>query len=109
MQIIPVLDIAGGIAVHAQGGDRSRYAPLESKLVPDQVGDPVAVLRAFHSALGIHECYVADLDAIQGGAVQRTLLRELASLSHRVLRRPDRGRGHPPSRRRSRSALLRRQ
>lgn len=79
MQIIPVLDIAGGIAVHAQGGDRSRYAPLESKLVPDQVGDPVAVLRAFHSALGIHECYVADLDAIQGGAVQRTLLHELAA------------------------------
>ena len=40
---------------------------------------PVAVLRAFHSTLGIHECYVADLDAIQGGAVQRTLLRELAA------------------------------
>ena len=79
MQIIPVLDIAGGIAVHAQGGDRNRYAPLQSKLVPDQVGDPVAVLRAFHSALGIHECYVADLDAIQGGAVQRRLLQELAA------------------------------
>jgi phosphoribosylformimino-5-aminoimidazole carboxamide ribotide isomerase len=79
MQIIPVLDIAGGIAVHAQAGDRSRYAPLESDLVPGRVGDPVAVLRAFHAALGIHECYVADLDAIQGGAVQRSLLRELAA------------------------------
>ena len=79
MQIIPVLDIAGGIAVHAQGGERTRYAPLESELVPGQVGDPVAVLRAFHATLGIHECYVADLDAIQGGAVQRSLLRELAA------------------------------
>jgi phosphoribosylformimino-5-aminoimidazole carboxamide ribotide isomerase len=79
MQIIPVLDIAGGIAVHAQGGERTRYAPLESNLVPEQVGDPVAVLRAFHATLGIHECYVADLDAIQGGAVQRTLLRDLAA------------------------------
>jgi phosphoribosylformimino-5-aminoimidazole carboxamide ribotide isomerase len=78
MQIIPVLDLAGGIAVHAQAGDRSRYAPLESGLAPGQVGDPVALLRAFHGTLGIHECYVADLDAIQGGAVQRTLLRELA-------------------------------
>jgi phosphoribosylformimino-5-aminoimidazole carboxamide ribotide isomerase len=78
MQIIPVLDLAGGIAVHAQAGDRSRYAPLESGLAPGQVGDPVALLRAFHATLGIHECYVADLDAIQGGAVQRTLLRELA-------------------------------
>ncbi|HYF39469.1 MAG TPA: HisA/HisF-related TIM barrel protein [Gemmatimonadales bacterium] len=78
MQIIPVLDIAGGIAVHARAGDRTQYAPLESELTPGQVGDPVAVLRAFHAELGLHECYVADLDAIQGGAVQRMLLRELA-------------------------------
>jgi phosphoribosylformimino-5-aminoimidazole carboxamide ribotide isomerase len=78
MQIIPVLDLAGGMAVHAQAGDRSRYAPLESGLVPGRVGDPAALLRAFHATLGIHECYVADLDAIQGGAVQRTLIRELA-------------------------------
>ena len=78
MQIIPVLDIAGGIAVHAQAGERTRYAPLQSDLTPGAVGDPLAVLRAFHSSLGIHQCYVADLDAIQGGAVQRTLLRELA-------------------------------
>ncbi len=78
MQIIPVLDVSGGMAVHAQAGDRTQYAPLESDLTPGQVGDPVAVLRAFHAELGLHECYVADLDAIQGGAVQRTLLRELA-------------------------------
>src|SRR5687767_14120948 len=78
MQIISVLDIAGGIAVHAQAGERTRYAPLQSDLTPGAVGNPLAVLRAFHSSLGIHQCYVADLDAIQGGAVQRTLLRELA-------------------------------
>jgi phosphoribosylformimino-5-aminoimidazole carboxamide ribotide isomerase len=79
MQVIPVLDIAMGIAVHARLGDRTRYAPLESELIPGKVGDPVAVLRAFHASLGIHECYVADLDAIQGGPVQRTLLTELAA------------------------------
>lgn len=79
MQIIPVLDLAGGVAVHAQAGDRARYAPVESELVPGQIGDAAALLRAFHATLGIHECYVADLDAIQGGAVQRTLLRELAA------------------------------
>jgi phosphoribosylformimino-5-aminoimidazole carboxamide ribotide isomerase len=78
MQIIPVLDLAGGVAVHAQAGDRSRYAPLTSDLVPDRTGDAVALLRAFHSVLGVHECYVADLDAIQGGALQRSLIRELA-------------------------------
>jgi phosphoribosylformimino-5-aminoimidazole carboxamide ribotide isomerase len=79
MQIIPVLDLAGGIAVHAQAGDRARYVPLESGLTPGRTGDPVALLRAFHATLGIHECYVADLDAIQGGAIQRTLLRDLAA------------------------------
>jgi phosphoribosylformimino-5-aminoimidazole carboxamide ribotide isomerase len=42
------------------------------------VGDPVALLRAFHNLLGLHECYVADLDAIQGGALQRSLIRQLA-------------------------------
>jgi phosphoribosylformimino-5-aminoimidazole carboxamide ribotide isomerase len=78
MQIIPVLDLAGGIAVHAQAGERTRYAPLKSELMPDRVGDAVAMLRAFHAMLDVHECYVADLDAIQGGAVQRTLIRELA-------------------------------
>ena len=78
MQIIPVLDLAGGIAVHAQAGDRTRYAPLTSDLMPDHPGDPVALLRAFHAVLGVHECYVADLDAIQGGALQRALLRQLA-------------------------------
>ena len=79
MQIIPVLDIAGGIAVHAQSGNRSQYTPLESQLTPGQVGDAAAVLRAFHAELDIHQCYLADLDAIQGGPVQRTLIRELAA------------------------------
>jgi phosphoribosylformimino-5-aminoimidazole carboxamide ribotide isomerase len=78
MQIIPVLDLAGGVAVHAQAGDRLRYAPLKSGLVPDREGDALALLRAFHADLGVHECYVADLDAIQGGALQRTLIRQLA-------------------------------
>jgi phosphoribosylformimino-5-aminoimidazole carboxamide ribotide isomerase len=78
MQIIPVLDLAGGVAVHAQAGDRTRYAPVNSGLVPEHPGDPIALLRAFHRVLGVHECYVADLDAIQGGALQRSLLRQLS-------------------------------
>jgi phosphoribosylformimino-5-aminoimidazole carboxamide ribotide isomerase len=78
MQIIPVLDLARGVVVHAQAGDRSKYGPLTSDLVPDHPGDPVALLRAFHATLGVHECYVADLDAIEGGALQRVLLRQLA-------------------------------
>ena len=87
MQIIPVLDLAGGVAVHAQAGDRSRYAPLTSDLVPGRTGDAVALLRAFHAVLGVHECYVADLDAIQGGALQRALIRRAGRVPYRVRRR----------------------
>lgn len=78
MHIIPVLDLAGGIAVHAQAGERTRYAPLSSGLIPERVGDAVALLRAYHAVLDVTECYVADLDAIQGGTIQRMLIRELA-------------------------------
>jgi phosphoribosylformimino-5-aminoimidazole carboxamide ribotide isomerase len=80
MDVIPVLDLAHGAAVWAQAGDRARYVPVASALVPDAVGDAVALLRAFRRRLGATSCYVADLDAIQGGAVQRTMLGELAQL-----------------------------
>jgi phosphoribosylformimino-5-aminoimidazole carboxamide ribotide isomerase len=78
MQIIPVLDIAGGIAVHAEAGNRSRYQPVRSVLAPGRVGDAVALLHAFYQVLGADACYVADLDAIRGGPIQRSLIRELA-------------------------------
>jgi phosphoribosylformimino-5-aminoimidazole carboxamide ribotide isomerase len=80
MDIIPVLDLARGVAVLARAGDRARYQPVESVLTASTVGDPVALLRAYRGRLGAAACYVADLDAIQGGAVQRALLRELAQL-----------------------------
>lgn len=63
--------------MHARAGDRPRYQPVESVLSPAAPGDAVALLRAYRRELGAAECYVADLDAIQGGAVQRALLREL--------------------------------
>lgn len=78
MHIIPVLDIARGRAVRAQAGDRSRYQPVESVLAPNAPGDAVALLRGYRRILGATACYIADLDAIQGGVVQRSLIRELA-------------------------------
>jgi phosphoribosylformimino-5-aminoimidazole carboxamide ribotide isomerase len=78
MQIIPVLDLAGGVAVHARAGDRAHYAPVESLLAPGRHGDALALTKAYREDLGATACYVADLDAIQGGPIQRTLLRELA-------------------------------
>jgi phosphoribosylformimino-5-aminoimidazole carboxamide ribotide isomerase len=77
MQLIPVIDVARGVAVHARAGDRARYRPVESVLTPGRRGDPLALVQAYRDSVGARECYVADLDAIQGGEPQQELLREL--------------------------------
>lgn len=79
MEIIPVVDVARGVAVHAQGGDRSAYAPVKSAVAPEHPGDPLALVRAYRDVLGARVCYAADLDALQGGPIQRGLIRELAA------------------------------
>ena len=66
MLVIPVLDLAHGVAVQAIAGDRARYAPAESVLTPGVTGDAVALIQAYRDTVGARECYVADLDAIQG-------------------------------------------
>jgi phosphoribosylformimino-5-aminoimidazole carboxamide ribotide isomerase len=77
MRLIPVIDLARGRAVHARAGDRERYRPVESILTPGRNGDPLALVQAYRDTVGARECYVADLDAIQGGELQRDLLRDL--------------------------------
>lgn len=73
MRVIPVLDILRGQAVRARAGDRHSYAPLSSQLAACVPGDAVAIARAFRDRLGFRELYLADLDAIMGGAPQRVL------------------------------------
>lgn len=72
-----MIDLAHGSAVHARAGDRARYRPVESVLTPGRRGDPVALVQAYRDVVGARECYVADLDAIQGGELQRGELRAL--------------------------------
>jgi len=85
--VIPVLDLRAGRAVLAAGGRRESYQPVRSVLVAAEAGagDAVALARAYRDALGLEDCYVADLDAISGGPVQRDLLRRLASLGSGLL------------------------
>lgn len=75
-----MVDLAHGVAVHARAGERTRYEPVASVLTPGVTGDPLALVQAYRDTLGARECYVADLDAIQGGAVQRGLLGELVQV-----------------------------
>ena len=78
MEVVPVIDLTQGIAVHAQGRVRAEYAPVRSVLTPSAPGDPISLIRAYRDVLGAQVCYIADLDAIRGGPVQRSLIRDLA-------------------------------
>jgi len=80
MELIPVLDLARGVAVHAIGGDRSRYEPVQSVLTPGRDGDAMALARAYRALpAAVERCYVADLDAIAGHPAQLALLGRLQS------------------------------
>ncbi len=76
MRVIPVMDLKDGLAVHAIRGQRAQYRPVAGRLVAD--GDPRALLRAYRQVLGLHEAYIADLNAIQGHGHHRDLLAGLA-------------------------------
>jgi phosphoribosylformimino-5-aminoimidazole carboxamide ribotide isomerase len=75
MNIIPVLDLRGGIVVHARMGRRDRYRPLESPL--SATSDPIDVMRGLYSVYPFTTFYVADLDAIMGTGDNDAALRRL--------------------------------
>lgn len=78
MKLIPVLDLKGGVVVAARGGNRGDYRPLVSPLCnssrPEAVASALLALHPFDAL------YIADLDAIGGGA---TLLPVIQSI-HRA-------------------------
>jgi phosphoribosylformimino-5-aminoimidazole carboxamide ribotide isomerase len=75
MNLIPVLDLMGGQVVRAMRGQRSAYRPMQSRLCDGS--EPLAMARALRRHTGSGVLYVADLDALQGGAVQHAVLSEL--------------------------------
>ena len=75
MDIIPVLDLRGGIVVRAHRGQRDQYRPLASPLSP--TSDPVDVMRGLYSVYPFKTFYVADLDAIMGTGNNEAVLRRL--------------------------------
>ncbi|MHA6687099.1 HisA/HisF-related TIM barrel protein [Mesorhizobium sp. A556] len=66
MRIIPVLDLKGGEVVRAVQGRRDRYKPI---ITPLSTGsDIVAVAEGLRNLHPFSTFYIADLDAIAGGA-----------------------------------------
>jgi phosphoribosylformimino-5-aminoimidazole carboxamide ribotide isomerase len=78
IRVIPVLDLKGGRAVHAVGGDRDHYRPLRTCLHGDS--DALGVAQGFREILHLDELYLADLDAIAGNAPRRSLYSAIRSL-----------------------------
>ena len=79
MRVVPVIDIKGGIVVHARRGQRDDYAPLHSPLV--EGCEPVAVARALCRLCRTTTLYVADLDALAGESVNEAVLAALAAVA----------------------------
>lgn len=75
LNLIPVVDLLRGQVVRAVRGDRKAYRPIVSALCASS--DPVTVARILCDHCAAHSLYVADLDALQGGAVQVAALAEL--------------------------------
>lgn len=78
MQVIPVVDIRGGVAVAAVRGDRARYRPLETPLAPS-TADPVAVALGLRTLFPFCTLYIADLDGIEGRGADTAMHERLAA------------------------------
>ncbi|SMP41916.1 Uncharacterized protein SAMN06265222_101679 [Neorhodopirellula lusitana] len=108
--LVGVIDLKEGKAVHAVAGARDQYGPVQLPRqrshakpllgsenaspatstdrehraesvgrAPD--GDAIGLVEHYRS-LGVHQFYVADLDALEGGEVQRESLDHLLDLVH---------------------------
>jgi phosphoribosylformimino-5-aminoimidazole carboxamide ribotide isomerase len=74
--VIPALDLKDGVVVHAKGGTRAEYRPIESRFGP--ADDPLTLARGLLAVTGSSVLYVADLDAIMGNGSNFELVRGLS-------------------------------
>lgn len=63
MKAIPVIDLLAGKAVHACGGQRHAYRPLQTKGCKD--GHALSLARYYTQEFGFDRLYIADLDRIE--------------------------------------------
>ena len=75
MDVIPVIDLKGGVVVRARMGRRDQYLPIETPLSP--TSDPVDVAGGLLDVYPFATLYVADLDAIEGRGDNRAALMRL--------------------------------
>jgi phosphoribosylformimino-5-aminoimidazole carboxamide ribotide isomerase len=83
MRFIPVIDILNGVAVHAFAGQRCWYRPVQSVLTDSN--DPAQILRAIRRRYPVNECYVADIDRIQGRRLNTGIIQEVSECGLNVM------------------------
>lgn len=77
MELIPVLDLKGGVVVRARMGERQTYRPIETPLSSTcAAADVMGGLLTLHA---FETFYIADLDAIEGRGDNMGALKRLAS------------------------------
>src|SRR5688572_4385345 len=75
MEIVPVIDLKGGVVVRARRGERASYRPIETPLSPTSDAlDLVSGLLALHP---FRTLYIADLDAIEGTGGHDEVIRRI--------------------------------
>lgn len=82
MDVIPVIDIKNGQVVHAQGGRRVSYRPIETPLSPTSA--PADVAAGLLRLAAFRQMYIADLDAIDGGAPNDAAIASIAQAAPEV-------------------------
>ena len=80
MRVIGVIDVLDGRAVRARGGTRRHYQPvLQVAGRRLSSSTPLDLADAYRDIFGIHEIYLADLDAILDGARVDAAVAQVAS------------------------------
>jgi phosphoribosylformimino-5-aminoimidazole carboxamide ribotide isomerase len=83
MQILPVLDIKGGLVVRGVAGRRDEYKAIVSNWTSS--AEPVAVANALHNVYGFRHFYLADLDAIAGSPAHLDIYAQLQAAGFLLL------------------------
>lgn len=78
LEIIPVIDLMGGVVVHARSGERERYRPLQDSILATRP-EPVAVIEGMLALHPFRTFYIADLDAIRKRGDHTPLIRTLGA------------------------------
>lgn len=75
VQIVPVIDLMGGIVVHARQGQRDNYKEIESMICSSS--EPVQFIKDLLAFQPFTSLYLADLDAIETGVLHLHLYKKL--------------------------------